>query len=189
MDLNSKSASGSFDFQPVLKGSHVELRPPVIEDQEALYAVASDPLVWEKHPSNRYERREFNAFLKESLASGGALLIIDTRNKAVIGSSRYHGYKKENRSVEIGWTFLARSHWGGKYNGDLKLVMLSHAFEYVDTVMFYINSNNERSQKSVEKIGAVREDELDSKGRAVVRVEKSAFQNGRLLHSRVAKDL
>jgi RimJ/RimL family protein N-acetyltransferase len=67
--------------------------------------------------------------------------------------------------------------------------MLSHAFEYVDTVMFYINSNNERSQKSVEKIGAVREDELDSKGRAVVRVEKSAFQNGRLLHSRVAKDL
>jgi RimJ/RimL family protein N-acetyltransferase len=184
MNPNNKSTSGSFDFQPVLKGSHVEVRPLLVDDQETLYSVASDPLIWEQHPSKRYKRREFNAFFMESLASGGALLVIDTRTKAVIGTSRYHGYKKENSSVEIGWTFLARSHWGGKYNGDLKRVMLSHAFEYVDTVIFYIDSNNERSQKSVEKIGGVRDSELDSTGRAVFRLGKSEFSNGDLPHNK-----
>ena len=178
MDLVNNSTSESFDFQPVLKGVHVEVRPLLMDDQETLYSVASDPLMWEQHPSNRYKREEFNTFFTESLASGGALLVIDKRTKAVIGSSRYHGYKKEKGSIEIGWTFLARSHWGGKYNGDLKLLMLNHAFEYVNTVIFYIDSNNERSKKSVEKIGGVCDNELDSKGRAVFRVKKSAFLNG-----------
>jgi len=172
MNRNSKPISGSFDFQPALKGSHVEIRPLLVDDQEALYSVASDPLIWEQHPSNRYKREEFDTFFMESLASGGALLIIDARTKAVIGTSRYLGYKKEKRGVEIGWTFLARSHWGGKYNGDLKLLMLSHAFNYVDRVIFYIDPNNERSQKSLEKLGAVRDGELDPKGRAVFRVGK-----------------
>ena len=177
MGLNNKSIPGSFDFQPALKGSHVEVRPVLGSDQEALYSVASDPLIWEQHPSNRYKREEFDTFFKESLASGGALLIIDARTKAVIGTSRYHGYKKEDSSVEIGWTFLARSHWGGKYNGDLKLLMLKHAFEYVHTVIFYIDWNNERSKKSVEKIGGISDNELDSKGRSVFRIQKSAFLN------------
>jgi len=101
-----------------------------------------------------------DGYKTESCGAGGALLVIDTRTKAVIGTSRYHDYEKENSSVEIGWTFLARSHWGRKYNGDLKLLMLSHAFEYVDTVIFYIDSNNERLQKSVEKIGGVRASDL-----------------------------
>ncbi|MCP4765793.1 MAG: GNAT family N-acetyltransferase [Gammaproteobacteria bacterium] len=173
----NKSTPESFDFQPVLKGIHVEVRPLLMDDRETLNSVASDPLIWEQHPSNRYKREEFETFFTESLASGGALLVIDTRTKAVIGSSRYHGYNNEKASVEIGWTFLARSHWGGKYNGELKLLMLNHAFEYVKTVNFYIDSNNERSKKSVEKIGAVCDNELDSKGRVVLRVKKSAFLN------------
>ena len=184
MNQSNKSVTSSFDFQPILKGFHVEVRPLIVDDKEDLYSVASDPLIWEQHPSNRYRREEFNSFFTESLASGSALLVIDTHTKAVIGTSRYHGYNKENGSIEIGWTFLARSHWGGKYNGDLKLIMLSHAFEYVDTVMFYIDSNNERSQKSVEKIGGVRESELDSNSREVFRLEKLAFSDGGLPHNK-----
>jgi len=184
MNQNTKSISRSFNFQPTLKGSHVEVRPLLDSDQEALYSVAADPLIWEQHPSNRYKREEFDIFFTESLASGGALLIIDAGTHAVIGTSRYHGYSKENNCVEIGWTFLGRSHWGGKYNGDLKLLMLSHAFEFVDTVIFYIDPDNGRSQKSVEKIGDVRDRELDTKGRVVFRMEKSKFSNKRLPHNK-----
>jgi RimJ/RimL family protein N-acetyltransferase len=58
--------------------------------------------------------------------------------------------------VEIGWTFLARSHWGGKYNGQMKELMLRHAFRFVERVVFLIGEHNLRSQRAVEKIGGRR---------------------------------
>ena len=94
--------------------------------------------------------------LEEALQSGGALIAIDRKTQRVIGSSRFHGYDREPSEIEIGWTFLARSHWGGAYNGEMKRLMLSHAFKFVDNVIFSIGSNNLRSQRAVEKIGGVR---------------------------------
>src|SRR5262249_23651624 len=61
-----------FDYQPVLKGELLELRPVRAEDFEALFAVASDPLVWEQHPSrDRYQEERFRAFFRDALARGG----------------------------------------------------------------------------------------------------------------------
>ena len=74
----------------------------------------------------------------------------------MIGSSRYFGYDPEKREIEIGWTFLARSHWGGKYNGEMKRLMLGHAFQFVDSVILLVGPRNFRSQRAVEKIGGVR---------------------------------
>src|SRR5437016_3341998 len=147
----------SFDYQPVLKGKLVELRPLRAEDHDDLYAVAADPLIWEQHPvKNRHEERAFQVFFREALASGGALIAIDANTQQVIGSSRFHGYDKERSEVEIGWTFLARSQWGGSYNGEMKQLMLRHAFRFVSRVIFLVTPENIRSQRAVEKIGAVR---------------------------------
>ncbi len=73
----------------------------------------------------------------------------------MVGSSRFHGYDPVRREVEIGWTFLARSHWGGAYNGEMKRLMLDHAFRFVDTVLFLVGPENHRSRRAVEKIGGV----------------------------------
>ena len=147
----------SFDYQPSLKGELVELRPLGAEDFDGLYAVAADPLIWEQHPvRNRHEEAVFRAFFIESLASGGALVVIDVRSQRIIGSSRFHGYDEERSEVEIGWTFLARSYWGGSYNGELKRLMLRHAFRFVGCVLFLVGLRNVRSQRAVEKIGGVR---------------------------------
>ena len=100
--------------------------------------------------------------LHHDLATSGlqsrirALLAADAQTRQVIGSSRYHGYQEEPSEIEIGWTFLARSHWGGRYNGEMKRLMLEHAFKFVTTVVFLIDPQNIRSQKAVEKIGAIR---------------------------------
>jgi RimJ/RimL family protein N-acetyltransferase len=147
----------SFDYQPVLKGDLVELRPLRAEDHGDLYAVAADPLVWEQHPvKDRHETNVFQMFLHEALASGGALIAVDANTRQVIGSSRFHGYDEDRSEVEIGWTFLARSHWGGSYNGEMKQLMLRHAFRFVSRVVFLVGPENIRSQRAVEKIGAVR---------------------------------
>ena len=146
-----------FDFQPVLKGKLLELRPLREEDFEDLFAVAADPLIWEQHPAkDRYQQEAFRIFFREALESGGTLIAIDTRDGRIIGSSRFHAYDGDRSEVEIGWTFLARSHWGGRYNGEIKQLMLRHAFRFVDRVVFLVGLHNRRSQRAVEKIGGVR---------------------------------
>lgn len=146
-----------FDPQPVLAGDLLTLRPLRPGDWEALYAVASDPLIWAQHPAaDRYRPNVFRAFFDDAIASGGALVALDNATGAVIGSSRFHGYDAEASEVEIGWSFLARACWGGRYNGEMKRLMLTHAFGSVHTVLFVIGVGNRRSQAAVEKIGGMR---------------------------------
>lgn len=146
----------SFDPKPVLRGDLLDVRPLRPTDFDALYQVARDPLVWAQHPvRDRYRRDVFTAFFAESLASGGALAVTSPAGD-LIGSSRFHGYDEQRDEVEIGWTFLARSHWGGPVNGQLKALMLAHAFRFVGRVVFLVDPDNRRSQRALEKIGAVR---------------------------------
>ena len=83
---------------------------------------------WAQHPvRDRYQEEVFKAFFREALECVGALIAIDCNNGRVIGSSRFHGYEELKSEIEIGWTFLARSHWGGMYNKEMKQLMLRHA--------------------------------------------------------------
>jgi len=170
----------TFDYQPVLKSDLVELRPLREKDFIDLYAVATDPLIWEQHPvRNRYEKAIFEQFFQEALASGGTLIVIDLNTQHIIGSSRFHAYDNRRSQVEIGWTFLARSHWGGAYNRDVKRLMLEHAFRFVASVVFLIGVENVRSQRALEKIGGVRVDRgLDAGGREsyVYKITAAAFE-------------
>ncbi|MDE3158961.1 MAG: GNAT family N-acetyltransferase [Acidobacteriota bacterium] len=156
-----------FDLQPTLKGELLTLRPLRPEDFHDLYAVAADPLIWEQHPHRDRHREEvFRQFFREALESGGALIVIDSDDDQVIGSSRFHAYDPEKSEIEIGWTFLARSRWGGLYNREMKQLMLRHAFRFVKKVVFLVGPQNLRSQRALEKIGAVREgSRLDASGR------------------------
>jgi RimJ/RimL family protein N-acetyltransferase len=146
----------TFELQPYLVGDLLELRPLRPEDWESLFAVASDALIWEQHPAHdRYKEEVFEKFFREALESQGAFAIINRQTQEIIGSSRYCGFAPQLKEIEIGWTFLARSHWGGKYNGELKRLMLDHAFRFVESVVFVIGATNFRSRKAVEKIGGV----------------------------------
>jgi RimJ/RimL family protein N-acetyltransferase len=144
-----------FQLQPTLSGTLLRLRPLTEADFEPLYEAASDPLIWEQHPAKRYLREVFTPFFAESLASGGALLAQDASTGGVIGTSRYNGYDEAKSEIEIGWSFLSREYWGGGYNGEMKRLMLHHAFQFLEHVIFVIDSNNLRSQKAVQKIGGV----------------------------------
>jgi RimJ/RimL family protein N-acetyltransferase len=144
----------SFELQPTLTSDLLELRPLAETDFEDLFTVASDALIWEQHPeSNRYQKDVFRTFFRGAMDSGGALIAIDRSDGRVIGSSRFHGYDADRREVEIGWTFLARSYWGGQYNREMKQLMLRHAFRFVDRVVFLVGPENHRSRRAMEKIG------------------------------------
>ena len=151
------------DRQPVLEGERLLLRPLSADDWEALFAVASDPEIWAIHPQHdRWQEPVFRAYFADALKQGGALVVIDKASGAIVGGSRMQAYDPaDGGSVEIGWTFLARSHWGGAFNRELKRLMLGHALKFVERVDFRIGEDNLRSRRAMEKIGGRLSDRSD----------------------------
>lgn len=146
----------NLNLQPTLENELVYLRPLAESDAEPLYEAARDPLIWEQHPSDRYQRPVFDDFFRDAIGSRGALLILDKATNQAIGSSRFERVAGVESAIEIGWSFLARAYWGGAYNRGVKKLMIEHAFTTMEDVLFHIDLQNIRSQKAVEKLGGTR---------------------------------
>ncbi len=149
------------DLLPTLTNNLVQLRPLMSKDFKDLYAIASDPEIWEQHPvKERAELYGFIKFFAESLKSKGALLIRDQSTGKAIGSSRFKLRPEFGNAVEIGWTFLSKQYWGGFYNGALKKLMISYALNHVSEVLLFVDKDNFRSQKAIEKLDFIPEHQL-----------------------------
>jgi RimJ/RimL family protein N-acetyltransferase len=149
------------DFQPTLVGPHIIIRPIATNDWPELFSAGSDPRIWEVHPvPDRYTEAEFRKFFDGAVNSKMGLVFVDRSTRRLIGSSRYYGYEPERGEIEIGWTFIARSHWGGAANREVKRLMLDHAFSFVDTVVFWVGEENWRSQGAMTKIGGIKREGL-----------------------------
>ena len=153
-----------FNLQPTLTNELVILRPLQESDLEDLFDVSSDPKIWDQHPSKERSTREgFTKFFQEAMDTKAAFLILDKKTNEIIGTTRYRLSKESERAIEIGWTFLATKYWGGEYNRSIKKLMLDYAFQKYEVVLFYVDKNNFRSQRAVEKIGGKRISTLDGK--------------------------
>ncbi len=144
-------------FLEPIHTQHFSLERIAESDFESLYAVACDPLIWEQHPeSNRWQKDIFSAFFSNGLANDlGCFVIRERLAREIIGSTRYYGYEKEDRCVRIGFTFLAREHWGTFANREIKDAMLARAFTVCESVLFDIGPENKRSITAVKKLGGV----------------------------------
>ncbi len=152
-----------FDLQPItLSSDLIKLVPLKEDDFEKLFAVASDPLIWEQHPTrNRYQRDVFQNYFNGAVESKGAFVVYDTKTNEVVGSSRYYELDGVNNTVKIGYTFIGRKYWGKGYNTSLKSLMMNYAFQFVDSIIFEIGANNTRSQIAIGRIGAIKIREAD----------------------------
>ncbi len=159
------------DRQPVLIGDLVTLHPTVADDHAALFAVASDPMIWDQHPAHdRWQAPVFRAFFDGGLATGGMLTIRDAADGRVIGTTRF--VPAGDDAVEIGWTFLARSHWRRGYNREVKRLMIDHALAGVSAVRFSAGADNHRSRRAIEALGATQLPDalVERDGQTVARV-------------------
>ncbi|MFS4493597.1 GNAT family N-acetyltransferase [Maribacter sp. 2308TA10-17] len=145
----------NFSLQPFLENNLVKVRPLEESDFAELYKLASDPLLWEQHQNkDRYTKEKFTLFFEEAISSKTTFAILDVKTNRIIGSSRFKSIDESEGVVEIGWSFLARSHWGGQFNRSFKTLMVNHALKKYRYVIFHVNSLNFRSQKAMEKLGA-----------------------------------
>ena len=145
------------DFQPTLVGPTITVRPISVDDWPELFAVGSDPEIWKVHPvRDRHTEAGFQKFFDGAVDSKMGFVFVDRATGRLIGSSRYYGHEPELGEIEIGWTFIVRSHWGGRANREVKRLMVDHAFTFVDTVIFWVGEQNWRSQDAMTKIGGVK---------------------------------
>ncbi|NVZ69245.1 GNAT family N-acetyltransferase [Pseudomonas costantinii] len=173
----------SLPLSTSIVGKSLELRPLQTRDFKPLYGVASDPLIWAQHPSpTRYQEPVFREWFDAALVSN-ALVVIDRGSQQIVGSSRYYEFSEEKREVAIGYTFLSRDKWGGSANGELKRLMLTHAFQWVDTVWFHVAGQNIRSQRAMEKIGgqfshtSIKQLAVGSQENFFYKVERATFES------------
>lgn len=178
------------NWQPTLIGSSLLLRPLAERDFDSLFSAASDPGIWEQHPDReRHTRERFQIYFRSGIEPKGALVILDLKNGKLIGSSRFTRFNPETSSVEIGYTFLTREYWGGKFNLELKTLMLNYAFQFVENAYFVVGKTNLRSRKAMSKIGGVEVTEAgaspvsaDLQTSVIYRIHQSEWlQRGRAL--------
>jgi len=173
------------DFQPTLVGSTVTVRPIAAADWRELFAAGADPDIWKVHPSpDRYIEPAFRKFFDGAVDSKMSFVFADRATGRLIGSSRYHGHDPALSEIEIGWTFLARSHWGGATNREVTRLMLDHAFTFVDAVIFWVGEQNWRSQGAMTKIGGVKREGLFTREASgampyfIFEIGKRQYENG-----------
>lgn len=148
------------DFDGRLQNDFVVLEPLQKQHFEALFLVASDPLIWAQHPNpERYKRDQFTTFFEGAIASDNAFLIIEKATNEIMGSTRFYDYNTHQKSVFIGYTFIARKFWGKGFNQQIKKVMMEYAFKHVNKILFHIGAQNIRSQIAISRTGGIKIDE------------------------------
>ncbi|HYD89871.1 MAG TPA: GNAT family N-acetyltransferase, partial [Flavobacterium sp.] len=98
-----------FSIQPTLENDTIILYPLQESDFGGLYAVASDPKIWEQHPNkDRWKKEIFRVFFDGAMESRGAFKVMDKNSGNILGSTRYYDYNEEDDSILIGYTFFSR---------------------------------------------------------------------------------
>ncbi len=155
-----------FDPQPVtLEGVHVRVEPLERRHAEDLFEVGKDETIWPYMPRPPLKSvRDAHALIDQALedAAGGTQIpfaIIDRGTGKAIGSTRYLDIRRTNRALEIGWTWLGAQFQRTVVNTECKYLLLRHAFEEHGAVRVQLKTDlrNERSQRAIERLGAVRE--------------------------------
>jgi RimJ/RimL family protein N-acetyltransferase len=145
----------------VLTGKKVKLIPMEFKHIECLYEAGRYPNIWTVTQGRIDSIEDAREYVSKALEQKNALpfVIIDLESQKIVGSTRFYDISVQNRSLEIGSTWLTPAMWGTYVNTECKYLLLKHCFEKLGTirVQFKTDSRNIRSQRAIERIGAVKE--------------------------------
>ena len=149
----------------VLEGRYARLEPLDTRHAEDLFAVGQDEAIWRYLPRPRLTsaadaRQMIEA--AQALAATGTQLPFAIIGKAAgraVGSTRFLDIRRQDRGIEIGWTWLGTAFQRTPINTECKYLLLRHAFDTLGAVRVQLKTDlrNERSQHAIERLGAVRE--------------------------------
>lgn len=148
----------------ILEGEHVRLEPISMKHFDDLTKVAFDENLWKWTLGKISTEENLKNYIAEA-AEGNkngfylAFATIDKQTNRAVGSTRFGSFAPEYRRAEIGWTWIGRDFQRTAVNTEAKYLMLKHAFETWDCLRVYLQTDalNERSQKAILRLGAIKE--------------------------------
>jgi RimJ/RimL family protein N-acetyltransferase len=162
-------APPAFDPRPVtLIGKHVRLEPLHREHAAELLPVALDGEIWRwylipaPHDLAAVDAIIANAMAEQIRGEQVAFITRRQSDGAPIGSTRFLHVDRANKTAEIGWTWLGREGRRTAANTEAKYLQLAHLFDDLGANRVWLQTDklNERSQRAMERIGAIKEGEL-----------------------------
>jgi RimJ/RimL family protein N-acetyltransferase len=149
----------------VLIGKHVRLEPLTEAHIPGLTAVGSDPSIWryllygEVTSLEKMEEWVSELLVKRNSGTDQPFAVVHLATGQIVGSTRYMDIRPEHRGLEVGGTWYGTAFQRTAVNTEAKYLLLRHAFEQLGCIRVQLKTDlrNERSQKAIERIGAVRE--------------------------------
>ncbi|MET9632637.1 GNAT family N-acetyltransferase [Lentzea sp. NPDC006480] len=141
-------------------GKHVKLEPLSLDHAEELFEVTRDPDIWtwllSPQPQNVDDMR---TWISAALQTREAFAQIEVATGRVVGTTSFYEVVPEHRRLVIGYTIVGSAWHGTAINPEAKLLLLTEAFEARKAlrVAWYTDASNVRSQRAIEKLGAVRD--------------------------------
>ncbi|MBN1203358.1 MAG: GNAT family N-acetyltransferase [Myxococcaceae bacterium] len=143
-----------------LEGRAVRLEPLRPEHASALASLLEDE-IFEFTSQVLRTQADVEAYIAAALAAAerGAeqpFFIRERETGAPLGTTRYLTISRQDRSLEIGHTWLGRRAWRTRVNTECKFLLFRHAFEQLQVmrVQFKTDRRNARSRAAIERIGA-----------------------------------
>jgi N-acetyltransferase len=149
-----------------LKGESVKLLPISLEHIDGLWEAAKPDEIWTFMATTVRSREEMEKMIISAIEKRNKgtdyTFTITNHEGQIIGSTRYLDILPEHKSLEIGSTWYHPDSWRTKVNTECKYLLLQHAFENwkFRRVQLKTDSRNLRSQKAIQRIGAVKEGTL-----------------------------
>ena len=152
-----------FDSTP-LSQKHTRLLPMEATHASALYDAGRHPEIWNHLPArmNCFEdmtRLVENALQQKARGDEFPFVVEEIRTGRIVGSTRYCDIQPAHRNLEVGWTWLTPDVWRTPINTECKYLLLQNAFETLGVVRVCLKTDarNIRSQRAIERLGAVKE--------------------------------
>ena len=144
-----------------ISGKYVDLLPLAISHKEALVEAANDGELWKLWFTGVPSKETVNSYIETALRqqqSGESLpfVVVEKVSQKIVGCTRFCNAESDNRRVEIGYTWYAKSWQRTPVNTEAKLLLLTHAFETLEaaSVIFQTHYHNFKSRGAIERLGA-----------------------------------
>ena len=149
----------------ILLGKYVRLEPMTKTHAPALAEIGVGQPFWDFMVYGRMETAaDMQDWVQDILARAEKgtdvpFVAIHLDSGRVAGASRYMNIMPKDRGLEIGGTWYGPEYQRTVVNTECKYLLLQHAFEKLGCIRVQLKTDlrNERSQKAIERIGAVKE--------------------------------
>jgi len=153
-----------------LEGKRVKLVSLEEDHAAPLFACSRDSEVWAKYPLKVSTIEEMEAFVQKAIQGRERkdqypFAVFDKELNEYVGTTRFLRIAEEHQSLNIGSTWYSSKVWRTRVNTETKYLMLKYGFETLNTTRIEIitTTDNTRSQRAIERLGATKEGVLRKK--------------------------